>query len=113
MIEETIIAYLNKALDVPAYLERPESPGSSYVLVEKTGSGVSDHISSGTFTLQSYAGSLYAAASLNDKVKKAMFSAVSEPEIASVSLNSDYNFTDPSTEEYRYQAVFDIVHYDC
>ena len=32
-------------------------------------------------------------------------------EIASVKLNSDYNFTDEETKQYRYQAVFDIKHY--
>ena len=26
-------------------------------------------------------------------------------------LNSDYNFTDTETKEYRYQAVFDINYY--
>ena len=31
--------------------------------------------------------------------------------IASVRLNSDYNYTDTTTKQYRYQAVFDIVHY--
>ena len=26
-------------------------------------------------------------------------------------LNSDYNFTDQSTKQPRYQAVFDVIHY--
>ena len=32
-------------------------------------------------------------------------------EVSKVSLNSDYNFTDAATKRYRYQAVFDIIHY--
>ena len=31
--------------------------------------------------------------------------------ISKIKLNSDYNFTDTETKEYRYQAVFDINHY--
>jgi len=32
-------------------------------------------------------------------------------EIGKVKLNSDYNFTDTVTKQYRYQAVYDISHY--
>ena len=35
----------------------------------------------------------------------------SHPEVASCRLNSDYNFTDTTKKQYRYQAVFDIVYY--
>jgi hypothetical protein len=36
---------------------------------------------------------------------------LSEHDVLSVELNSNYNYTDTSTKEYRYQAVFDIRHY--
>ena len=39
------------------------------------------------------------------------YNAIALEQIVSVSLNSDYNYTDTTTKEYRYQAVFDIVHY--
>ena len=32
-------------------------------------------------------------------------------EIVSVELNSDYNYTDTTTKEYRYQGVYNITHY--
>lgn len=111
MIEKTIVDYLSGALDVPVYMERPTSAPDSYVIMEKTGSGLSDHIYSCTLILQSYASSLYEAAVLNEEVKTAMLGCTSLAEICQSRLNSDYNFTDPSTKEYRYQAVFDIKHY--
>ena len=30
--------------------------------------------------------------------------------ISSVKLNTDYDFTDEETKEYRYQAVYDLVY---
>ena len=48
---------------------------------------------------------------LNEKVKEFMRAAISLDSIAKVECNSDYNFTDASTKEYRYQAVFDIKYY--
>lgn len=82
-----------------------------YVLIEKTGSGETDHIKRATFAIQSYAGSLYSAALLNENVKEVMKNIVDLDEISKCSLNSDYNYTDTGRKKYRYQAVFDIVHY--
>ena len=48
---------------------------------------------------------------MNDRVKNAVEGLIWLDEIRGVSLNSDYNFTDTTTKEYRYQAVFDIGHY--
>jgi hypothetical protein len=54
---------------------------------------------------------------LNDEVKDALlgdslsYGLVEEDDIVSVELNSDYNFTDTETSEYRYQAVYVITHY--
>ena len=111
MIELTIKTHFDSALDVDVYFEQPETAPESFVLIEKTGSGRSNKLNSSTFAFQSYAGSMYAAASLNEQVKAAAESLVSLDEIASVSLNSDYNFTDTTTKRYRYQAVYDIKHY--
>ena len=41
-----------------------------------------------------------------------MEEAVSLDDISKVSLNSDYNFTDPDTKRYRYQAIFNIWYYE-
>ena len=38
MIEKLIADYLNSNLETSVYLETPETPPASYVLIEKTGS---------------------------------------------------------------------------
>lgn len=111
MIEKVILDYLQSELAVPVYMEEPEQPEASYVLLEKTGSSRKDYVYDATIAVQSYAPSLCEAAMLNELVKTAMFSCTREDEVCSCNLNSDYNFTDPETHRYRYQAVFDLVHY--
>lgn len=112
MIEVTILNYLNENLEnITAYMERPANPPKSYVLIEKTGGGEENHIRHSTIAVKSIAESLFKAALLNEEVKDLMSSAISLDDIAKVELNSDYNFTDTSTKQYRYQAVFDITHY--
>ena len=112
MIEVVLKDYLNDVLSVPAYLEIPKTGApASYVVIEKTGSGITNHIRRATFAIQSIAPSMYGAAALNEEVKAAMDDAVTLPEIARSHLNSDYNFTDTTKKYYRYQAVYDLVHY--
>ena len=42
-----------------------------------------------------------------------MFTAQDEvASISAVRFDSDYNFTDTDTKHYRYQAVFEITHYE-
>lgn len=113
MIEMIVRDYLRDNLDVPVWMERPkiEELPEEYVLVEKTGSSEENHIRRATFAVQSYAGSMYKAAELNERVKRIMEWIITLPEIGKAKLNSDYNFTDTDTKEYRYQAVYDLVHY--
>lgn len=111
MIEVTILNHLKTKLNVPVRLEKPEPAPSEYVLFEKIGSNELNNTGSSTFAFQSYADSLYNAAVLNEEVKRAVKSLIELDEIVSVKLNSDYNFTDTTTKQYRYQAVFDIKHY--
>lgn len=111
MIEIIIKQYLDSHLSVPCYLEKPITPPQRYVLFEKTSSGKSNHLPSSTFAFQSYAESMYESARLNKEAKEALENMIELDEIRSIKLNSDYNFTDTTTKEYRYQAVFDIKHY--
>lgn len=111
MIEVTILNYLKSKLDIPVYMEKPSSPPPKYVLIEKTGSGRSNKIDSSTFVFQSYASSMYEAAELNELVKRAVDESIENDEITRAQLNSDYNFTDTTTKQYRYQAVYDITNY--
>lgn len=111
MIEVTILNHLKTKLSVPVRLEKPEPAPTEYVLFEKTGSSRNNHLVSSTFAFQSYSNTLYGAALLNENLKQAVDSLIELDEIASIKLNTDYNFTDTTTKKYRYQAVYDIKHY--
>lgn len=112
MIEKVLYDYLNSALTVPAYMERPaENCPDSFILVEKTGGSRANQIQRSTIAVQSYAPTLYQAATLNETVKQAMLDAVELSDIGAVRLNSDYNFSNTARKEHRYQAVFEITHY--
>lgn len=114
MIETIILAHLKTALDSDnVFMEVPrENLPEKFVVVEKTGGDRTNHISSSEFAVQSYAASLYDAAVLNESVKAAMDSLVEEDEVARSAYQTDYNFTDTETKRYRYQAVYDITHYE-
>lgn len=115
MIEIIVKNFLESKLSVPVLMEIPKSQASQFVIIEKTGSTHENHIDSAILTIQSYAESMQKAVELNEQVKNWMLDGmeglVTLDEVASVNLNSDYNFTDTSSKRYRYQAVFDIVHY--
>lgn len=111
MIEKTVCDYLNDVMGLPAFWEKPEDMPVEFLIVEKTGGSVSDRIKSATIAIQSYAGSMYRAAEINEAVISAMENLTEMSEVSGVKLNSDYNFTDTTTKQYRYQAVFDITHY--
>ena len=110
MIEKTVLDYLEGALSVDVVTE--QSNASTFVLIEKTGSTEQDHLYVTTIAIQSYAQSMYNASVLNESVKAAMKQMEDDLDcICSVEVNSDYNFTDTATKRYRYQAVFNIIHY--
>lgn len=111
MIEKIVLDYLNDALSVPCCMEKPEEPPERYVLIEKTGSGEDEHLFSAVIACQSYGPRLIDAARLNEEVKTAMTGLIALDSVTRVKLNSDYNFTDSTKKQYRYQAVFDITHY--
>ena len=110
MIEKIICDYLTEHLSCTALPEKPKRPYDKAVFVEKTG-GRGQFIIESTFAIQSYAQSLYETIALNDEVIEAMYGLMELNCIVDVKLNSNYNFTDTTTKEYRYQAVFDIKHY--
>lgn len=110
MIETIILDYLNNTLDVPVYMEMPIKRPEAYVLIEKTSSARKNHIDSALFAIQSYAPSLYEAAQLNERVKKAMDRIAFFTDVSSAKLNSDYNYTDTTKKQYRYQAVYNVFY---
>lgn len=113
MIENTVRKYLLEKLSpVPVYLEKPESKPAEYILIEKTGSGKENHIKSATLAIQSIAGKLIEAAELNEQMKNAMEQIIILPNVSRAKLDTDYNFTNTVTKEYRYQAVYDLTYYE-
>lgn len=111
MIEEILLDYLSGKLIVPCYMSVPEHPSGNFCVLEKTGSGYKDGLFFATLAVQSYGSSDYEAARLNHQVVQVMLEADTLPELASCTLNTDYNFPDTTRKKPRYQAVFDIVHY--
>ena len=110
MIEKTVLDFLDEKLQVYVGMEVPKND-TAFVLIEKTGSSEDDHLYKARIAIQSWHESLAKAAELNEEVKTAMKEIGLLDEICRCRLNSDYNFTDTSTKKYRYQAVYDIVHY--
>ena len=111
MIEKLILDHL-RGEGIAEYTELPKGGGTPpFVIVEKTGGGEEDHIRRAVVAIRSYGDSLYRAAELNERVIGAMAAILVLPEISACRLNSDYNFTDTTKKQYRYQAVFDLVYY--
>ena len=111
MIEKLVADYLNSELLVPCVLEVPEDPKpEQYIILEKTGSSVHNHLHTDSIAVQSCACSLYEAALLNESVKAIMANLIMDPRISRCKLDTDYNFTDPKSKQYRYQAIFRITY---
>ena len=117
MIEEVIRNYLIaqelEGIGSNVFLETPE-PGSvpeEYILLERTGSSMRNHIETATIAIQSVSSvSLYRAALINNAVKLAMlYGLPQENAVFGCRINTDYNYTNTATKQYRYQAVFQIT----
>ena len=116
MIEAIVLRYLLQqnieGIGSNIFMETPEKPPARYIIIEKTGSGWENRIDDATVVVQSISrNSLLEAAQTNYAVKEAMkVFAENSSEIYSCKLDTDYNFTNPSTKEYRYQAVFNLFY---
>ena len=110
MIAKTLLDYLSAKLDVKVVMEAPKET-SNYVLIDQTGSSRTNHIITTTFALQSYGSTLYKAMQLNERVKAAMEGFAELGVVTRVELDTDYNFTNTATKQYRWQAVYSVTHY--
>ena len=110
MILKDLLEYLNAALPVSVYAEAPEEL-TGYVILDQTGSSETNHIKTTTIAIQSYGESLYEAMRLNDDVRNAMEDFAHLDQVTRVELETDYNFTNTATKQYRWQAVYLITHY--
>lgn len=111
MVEKIVYDYLKDELPCDVYMQRPAKLPDKFVLIEKTGSNRQNRIDSATLAVQSCAQSLAEAALLNEEVKTAFDRMMELRKIGGVKLNSDYNYTDTASKQYRYQAVFVVTHY--
>lgn len=112
MIEIIIKDYLEVHLaPTPVKLEKLNGRPPNYVLIERVGSSYANGIRKATIAIQSYGASLYEAAKLNEIAKEKMLDITRLDQVSSCELESDYNFTDVTTKEYRYQAVFEITYF--
>ena len=111
MIELIIKNHLENQLTIPVYFEFPAQPPSRFLLIRKTDSSRENHIDSAKIVADTYAESLYEAASLNELVKNALDSLNILPEVCSSERVTDYPNHDTQNKKYRYQAVQTIIHY--
>lgn len=115
-IEKIIYDYLTTefgkgTVNIPVYVTEPQDPDAKYILIQKTGSGRSNKIRRATIAIQSIGTSMEDVITLNEQVIAAMLDSISLANVSKCELNSDYNFTDPRTRRFRYQAVFDLVYF--
>lgn len=108
MIEKTVLDYLQRKLQVPCFMEALEHPPAVYVLIEKTAGSRTNCINAATIAVQSIAETLLNAATLSETVVEAMLDIWKTENVFRCELNSSYNFTNTRTNQYRYQAVFDL-----
>lgn len=117
MIEATILDYLAEKLDVPVFLEIPETPSEEYekipdefVLIQRVGGTKRNMIMTSSFAFQSYAQRLSRAIKIDMAVRDAMDVITMRPDIQASHMASNYNFTDTTLKRYRYQCTYDITH---
>lgn len=114
MIEVTLYEYLKNHFRgrIPVHMEYPDHPEKRFYLLSRTGGGLYNQIPSAVITLQSYGVSIADSAHMDLLGVAAMLNAVDLDAVADVKLNSSYNFTDTTRKRHRYQAVFNVTHYE-
>ena len=112
MIELDIKNFIDENLDYPAYMELPPNPPDKFFVIEKVGGGQDEHIDTASITIQTYAPSMFLAASIAEELNDAMLNDfILLSNISKVELNSSYNYPDTRVKKYRYQSLFDIYYY--
>lgn len=94
---------------VGVYGSIPETRPERFVTVERTGGQVSGLVDYPTFAVQCWGESRAEAAALASRATQALQSLVSYPQVASISVDSLYNFPDPDSRQARYQLTVSAV----
>ena len=112
MIEVDIKKFIDDNFDYPAFMERPGTATDTFFIIEKVSGSRKEQIDFARVAVQTYAPSMYLAASLCEQLNDYMLNEFIRLEnISSVDLNSTYNYTDTTTKKYRYQSLFEIYYY--
>lgn len=109
-IEAVICSYLKEnGIDAKVFIPRPRP--ESFVSIERTGGNLSDVVLDHPMVvIQSWAQSRYEASELAYRVDHLMQQITqTDAHICDCRRNSLYSFPDPSSEQPRYQAVYDLV----
>lgn len=110
-IEIEIRNYLAGQLDdIPVNVQKPDGPPDLYVLIEKVGSFRNHGLWTDSFAVQSCGKNILEVMNLNQEIKTVLPGIVELDDFFRCECETDYNFTNTETKEYRYQAVFEIVY---
>jgi len=110
MIENTVIDYLNRVLNVPAYMEEPTRKLDEYVVVKAIDNGRVNHIDAVTLNITSYSTTMEKAAQLNKTVKDAMYNIVSLDNISSSKCGGGGQAIETSSKRYAYECIFNLFY---
>ena len=116
MIEIMIMDFLKKqnieGIGENIFLEVPQKVPEQYILIQKTGGNIVNHIKHATLAIRSISSkSKYSAAVVNAAIIDNLLYKLDNAGIASCTLNSTYDFPDVTTKKHRYQSVFNFNYY--
>lgn len=113
MIEAITKNYVQEKMGIPSYLNAPSDKPDKYVRIRKSGSSGDRFIETAIFIFYCVSEkSLYEAAQMNEDLKEVMYDMPGFIDaVSKVELNSDGNFTDTKTKEYRYQSIFEVTYH--
>lgn len=116
IIEETLIQYLIAAeiadIGGKVFAMTPKQPlPDNYIVIDKTGSQTQNQITTATIAIQAISSeSLLKASQINETVIALMGDFAGVMNVFGVHLQTDYNFTNSLTKQYRMQSVFSITY---
>jgi hypothetical protein len=109
MIESVLISYFN-SLDIPCGIMLPDPlPRGGFIVLDRIGTGKTNHVTSYEIAIQSYGDTAFSAASLNEVVIEAMENLLEDDRFSRIHLNNSQMQTDTERKLNRYQSTFEIV----
>lgn len=112
MIENYLIEHIEANTETPVYVFVPEVMPNEFFVIDRTGTARDNHIETVTVAIQSYARTAERAAELIEEMVEIMDTLTDGPGVSACRLDNVYMFTDTTRNRPRYQAVFDITHYN-